>query len=54
MVVKCVGEVNRHSQRAEWGQGVVEIIVYFMCERETGGNGGVVGTEAMLGGGKRE
>ena len=33
------------------GQVVVKTQEYIMCEREEGGNGGVVGTEAMLGGG---
>ena len=47
--VKGFGEINRHGQRAGGGAGLVEILGY-MCKKEEDGNGGVVGTEAMLGG----
>ena len=43
------GEVNRHGQSTVWGAGLVGTPGYSMREGEKGGNGGVVGTEAMLG-----
>ena len=46
--VKSFGEVNRRCQRAEWGTGSVGTLCYIICEK--GGNGGVFGTEAMMGG----
>ena len=46
--VKSFGDVNRHDQRAEWVTGLVESLGYIMFKREESGNGGVVGTEAML------
>ena len=48
--VKNFGEVNRHGQRAVWRTWIIEAPSYSMSEGEEGGNGGMVGTEAMLGG----
>ena len=38
-------EVNSHGQRAMWGRKLIET----PGEGKEGGNGGVAGTEAMLG-----
>ena len=46
--VNSFGEVNRHGQRAESGIGLVGTLGYIMCKRGEGGNGGMVGTEAMF------
>ena len=47
---KSFEEVKHHGQRAEWGTALVKTLGYIMCKREEAGNGGVVETEAMLGG----
>lgn len=37
-----------------WGQGLVEALDYVLCEGKEGSSSGVIGSEAMLGGGNRE
>ena len=48
--VESLREVKRHGQRAVQRTWLVETLGYSMCEGEEGENGGVVGTETMLGG----
>ena len=52
--VKNLREVNHYCQSTVWGQGMVETLGYFMCERDESRNGGMFGTKTMVGGGKRE
>ena len=46
--VKSFGKINCFSQYAEWGTRLNKALSYFMCKRQEGRYGGVVGTEAML------
>ena len=46
-IVNNLGEAYRHGQRAVWGQWMVET-TGFLLEKD--GNGGVIGTETILGG----
>ena len=52
--VMSFGEVNLHGQRAELGKGWLKPRAILCARGRRPENDGVVGTEAIMGGGKRE
>ena len=46
--IKSYSKINCSGQCAEWETGLIKAPIYYMCKRQKGSYGGVVGTEAML------
>ena len=46
--IKSFAKINCLRQCSELGTSLIKALNYFMCKRQEGRYGGVVGTEAML------
>ena len=46
--IKSFSKINCLGQCVKGGTRLIKALSYFMCKREEGSYGGVVGTEAML------